>query len=150
MPLFTLQSNSAQIAQWLLEKEKYITDAADKTVDDLAQYAVSDLEKTRGNWHHEVNFVVTRPVKGARQIKTSDRVWWYLNKGTSVRRALLSRDWQSKTKPNWLGSGSGSGRVILISKRFNFPGIKARNWQTIVISNTRSRIPAALAVVVGK
>lgn len=143
--MISMQSNSTQIAQMLIAKGKYIDDTSEQAVDKLAAFAVSDLERTRGNWHHEVNFVITRPVKGTRRISTSDKIWWYLNLGTSVRRALLSPDWKSKTRPDWLGSGSGAGCVILVSKRFAFPGIQARNWQRIVITNTRNRIPIVLA-----
>lgn len=64
--------------------------------------------------------------------------WNWLNEGTRVRRALMSRNWKSKTKPGRLRSGSGAGQVIFISRRLNRPGIKARGWsKSIGRKNTR-------------
>jgi len=54
--------------------------------------------------------------------------WNWLNKGTRVRRALMSPDWQSKTAPNDYQSGTGQGKVVFISKDLELPGIKARRW----------------------
>ena len=55
----------------------------------------------------------------------------FLDEGTSVRWALMSSDWQSKTRPGVLKSGRGAGRVIVVGKRWMRrprPGIKARGW----------------------
>ncbi len=55
----------------------------------------------------------------------------FLDEGTSKRWALMSSDWQSKTRPGVLKSGQGRGRVIVIGKRRMRrprPGIQARDW----------------------
>ena len=58
--------------------------------------------------------------------------WFWLDKGTAVRRALMSPDWASKTAPDVVGSGPGSGKVIFVSRKLSLPGIKARNWSKII------------------
>ncbi len=54
--------------------------------------------------------------------------WNWLNKGTPVRRALMSKDWKSKTRPGLIGSGAGRGRMLFVSRKLKRPGIKARGW----------------------
>jgi hypothetical protein len=54
--------------------------------------------------------------------------WNFLNEGTKVRRAVMSKGWQSKTAPGRLRSGRGRGRVVFISRRISRPGIKPRGW----------------------
>lgn len=65
-------------------------------------------------------------------VYTSNEVYFWLNYGTSVRRAKLSKDWRSKTRVRELKAGGGSGRVERIDKRFAFPGIEARGWTDVV------------------
>lgn len=65
--------------------------------------------------------------------------WFWLNYGTQVRYALLSRDWQSKTKPGSIRSGMGAGRVLLRGyKAGRHPGIDARGW-VYIIEKMRSK-----------
>lgn len=59
--------------------------------------------------------------------------WRWLDEGTRVRRALMSRDWISKTAPAGSKLGSfqsfgGRGKVVFVSRKIRRPGIKARNW----------------------
>ena len=60
-------------------------------------------------------------------------VW--LDKGTRIRWALMSSDWNSKTKSGSFRSGRGRGRVVIAGRRAmrrrNIqarPGIQARGW----------------------
>lgn len=68
--------------------------------------------------------VLTGPTGNTMGVKK----WNWLNEGTRVRRAVMSRNWRSKTRPGSFSSGSGRGRVVFISKRISRPGIKARGW----------------------
>lgn len=69
-------------------------------------------------------------------------VW--LDKGTRIRWAVMSKDWRSKTRPGRLNSGPGSGRVVIAGRRAmqarNIaprPGIQARNWTELVAKRRR-------------
>lgn len=57
----------------------------------------------------------------------------FLDRGTSVRFAQLSSNWGSKTTPNSLVSGAGSGFVTYIDTNRPQPGIEARNWSQIIV-----------------
>jgi hypothetical protein len=70
-------------------------------------------------------------------------VW--LDEGTSIRWALMSSNWRSKTKPGKLRSGRGKGSVVIAGRRAmqrrNIrprPGIKARNW-TLTLQRQRRK-----------
>ena len=65
--------------------------------------------------------------------------WGWLDKGTSVRRAVMSRDWKSKTKVWRLTAGPGSGRVVFISKKIALPGIEARGWTDMILETWRPK-----------
>jgi len=62
----------------------------------------------------------------------------WLNKGTSIRWALLSEDWMSKTYPGRLGSTEGLGEVLIRGREMieagipAEPGIEARNWDKMI------------------
>ena len=58
--------------------------------------------------------------------------WKWLNEGTAVRRALLSPNWRSKTKPGTLRTGKGAGQVLAVGYQFAFDGIEARLWTDLV------------------
>lgn len=105
-----------------------------------------ELDKTTKTWRGEKPKFETlvgleRP-PGSASVLTgpsgSDKAvnkWVWLNEGTRIRWALMSKDWKSKTRPRWFGSGRGGGRVVIAGKRAMMrrgirprPGIKARGW----------------------
>lgn len=71
----------------------------------------------------------------------------FIERGTKVRRALLSFDWQSQTKPGRLASRMGRGKVVFISKKVNHPGIKARNFTGIILKTYKKRYPERMSQV---
>jgi len=75
--------------------------------------------------------VITGPVGSTEGAKK----WMWLDQGTKIRWALMSRDWRSKTTPHKYQSGRGSGRVLIAGRRAMQargirprPGIQARGW----------------------
>lgn len=133
-------------------------------LDSAADSVKRDLKNVTGTWNHSVDFKVTLNISGetaVARITTDDDVFHYLNKGTRVRYALMSPDWKSKTKPGRMRSGSGGGRLILVSKRKPWrrsrkrwprPGIKARGWmRDVQRSNTKKlQRDASIAKFKGK
>lgn len=70
--------------------------------------------------------------------------WRWLDEGTRIRWALMSRDWKSKTRRRVFGSGRGRGRVVIAGRRAmqrrNIPprpGIKAREWSVTLMKRRR-------------
>lgn len=58
--------------------------------------------------------------------------WHFLNEGTSIRHALMSKDWKSKTKVKHIGSSEGAGHVVFISRKIRRPGITARKFDDAI------------------
>lgn len=81
--------------------------------------------------------------------------WGWLDKGTSIRWALMSRDWRSKTKPGKLSSGGGAGRVVIAGRRAmqrrNIgprPGIRARGWSIKIGRKYKRRFPRRIGLAI--
>lgn len=71
--------------------------------------------------------------------------WRWLEYGTEIRWAVMSKDWRSKTRRAWLSSRRGRGRVLIAGRRAMMarnirprPGIEARNW-IAEVNKARSR-----------
>jgi hypothetical protein len=123
------ETNALQKA--LKATEAQIAAANELTAKDLERRALQLFKGTVKNWKHDVEFVsdIDFGPDGVTIIAgTDDQVYFYLDRGTQVRRAVMSLDWQSKTRPGSLQSGPGRGRVVFISKKISLPGIKARNF----------------------
>lgn len=136
-------------------RKKYNTEGILKgqmaALDSAADKIKRDLQSITGTWNHKPDFNVTVRISGegaSARVVTNDDVFHFLNEGTKVRYALMSPDWKSKTAPGRMRSGSGRGRLILVSKRKPWkrnrkrwprPGIKARGYmRDVQRTNTRS------------
>jgi hypothetical protein len=73
--------------------------------------------------------------------KTSEGAlkWFWLNDGTSLRWAVMSDNWESKTSPGTLSTGRGAGFVRIRGRgRMRArgldarPGIEARGWTELI------------------
>ena len=62
--------------------------------------------------------------------------WVWLNQGTKERWAIMSDPWVSKTKKGFMGSQVGQGHVVARGYGIGHarPGIKARGWTTMIMS----------------
>lgn len=63
----------------------------------------------------------------------------WVNRGTRVRFATMSKDWKSKTRPGVIASYHGSGRLLFVSRKHPRPGIQARNFTDIILRRVQSR-----------
>jgi len=52
----------------------------------------------------------------------------WLNEGTRVRHAVMSKDFRPKTRHRTIGSRRGRGGMVFVSRKIRLPGIKAREW----------------------
>jgi hypothetical protein len=101
------------------------------------KYAVSLLNQTTENWNGKPQMTYDIGYKGGNVAliagPTGDefnvKKWHWLNAGTRVRWARMSRDWRSKTAPGSLRSGQGKGNVEIAGRKAGpHPGIAARGW----------------------
>ena len=77
--------------------------------------------------------VLTGPTGGEKGVSK----WRWLNQGTRIRYALMSKDWQSKTKPGRYRSGPGRGKMLFVSRKLARPGIEARDWTGKLMKSRR-------------
>jgi len=77
--------------------------------------------------------------------------WGWLDEGTSIRWAVMSGNWKSKTVSKRLKSRRGGGKVVIAGKRAmqkrNIkprPGIKARGWTKIIEKRRRKKFVAMM------
>lgn len=70
--------------------------------------------------------------------------WFWLDQGTKIRWALMSRDWRSKTTRRSFSSRPGEGRAVLRGRRAMLaagigprPGIEAREWTNLLMENRK-------------
>lgn len=100
-----------------------------------AQAMRRDYEKTVATWDDPPKFTqvtdTTSPDISV-LVGTDDPIYGYLDRGTRVRRALMSPDFRAKTRPGELRSYPGQGGVVFISKKLALPGIEARGWTRII------------------
>lgn len=106
-----------------------------RAVKSRAQAMKRDYERVVATWDDKPVFEqitqTTRPDISV-LVGTDDRIFGYLDRGTRVRRALMSPDFSPKTRPGELRSYPGQGEVVFVSKKLNLPGIKARGWSKMI------------------
>ena len=97
----------------------------------------NELRKTTATWHGDKpTFVSEVSIKGGNLTvitgpagnEMGAKKWGWLDQGTRVRYATMSKDWQSKTRVKWFGSGRGRGRMLFVNRKRPRPGIAARGW----------------------
>ena len=118
-----------------------------------------DLEKTVKTWKNKPKFTYVSEFKGGDAVmmvgpsgpSQEATIWGYLEAGTRVRWAVMSKDYRSKTSPGGWDSGQGGGRVVIAGKKAMMkrgirprPGIQARRWLDTVVHRNRSHYREAL------
>lgn len=115
-----------------------------KMKDALRQFTAKvkrDFDKTMATWDKHPTFkekVKFARGEGTAKVSVVDKVYGALDEGTDIRWALLSGDWRSKTRPGFIGSGPGAGRVLMrggLMKKAGIPpgpGIEARGWSGVI------------------
>lgn len=76
--------------------------------------------------------------------------WWWLELGTRVRYATMSRDFRAKTTRGELGSRAGKGHMVFVSRRHPRPGIKARNWRAAILKLRKRPFRDAMRAAFGR
>ena len=113
-----------------------------KAAKKIEKEAKASFEMTVKNWKHKPKFASKTDegatVGGIRiQVATDDPIYLYVDKGTKVRYATMSKDWKSKTEPDVVGTFPGKGRRLFVNKRRPRPGIKARNFTKHIAKTTK-------------
>lgn len=94
-----------------------------------------DYEKTVATWKVRPRFeMLTQRTSSIASVLvgTDNRIYAYVNNGTSIRYATMSKDWDSKSRVHVIGSFPGSGRREFVSKFHPQRGIAAREWSLVI------------------
>lgn len=105
----------------------------------------TDFDTTVMTWRRQPDFRIQKPSEDTRIIGTEDQIYQYIDFGTRVRYATMSRDFRPKTVPNMIGSQQGRGRVLYISRRRPRPGIQARNFSRVIQKKWQDQFPTILS-----
>lgn len=136
-----LTSNSPRLSAYLRNVARQLPQVLDEAVHQSALDGLGMWQSVEATWTTKSEFVIQHEGTGRWGIKTDDpRVKW-LDKGTSVRYALMSKDWRSKTKPGYITSYQGAGHMVFVSRKHPRPGITARQFSRII--HERAQAPTA-------
>ncbi len=94
-----------------------------------------DYEKTVATWKVKPQFeMLTQRTSSIASVLvgTDNRIYAYVNNGTSVRYATMTPDWDSKSRVRIIGSYPGRGSRAFISKSHPQRGIAAREWSLVI------------------
>lgn len=107
----------------------------------LMRQTVSSWSGSKPTFHAKVETdgpnikVVTEPSGDKKGVEK----WIYLDQGTRIRWALMSKGFKAKTKPGNFRSGTGKGGAVIVGRRAmqkrNIaprPGIQARQWSELI------------------
>lgn len=119
-----------------------------KTMPNIVQQALRDLAQTEAiplfqntvrTWVHQPSFTPQPTARGWAIGIDPVKPYLYIDRGTRVRYALMSKDWRSKTKPGVIASFRGQGRMLFVSRKMPRPGIQARNFTDIIMRRMQAR-----------
>jgi hypothetical protein len=112
------------------------------------------LDLTTKKWTGDIPYFVSVETVGPSQLTLTTgphgkgkgaMKWIYLEEGTKIRWAVMSKGFRPKTRRAFLGSSKGKGGAVIAGKRAMMarnirprPGIQARNWLAEV-NKLRSR-----------
>lgn len=89
--------------------------------------ALSLYAKTTRTWVTPTKFSARKTTKGL-SILVNNKNYIYIDRGTSVRYATMTKGFKAKTKVGVLYSYQGAGRVAFVNKAKPKPGIQARGF----------------------
>lgn len=134
--------------------------AIDNALTQSAKAIRVDFLVTAQSWSHKPGFKVD---KGDyyRDIYTLDEIYSYVNYGTKPhiissqfgpgfgpgpRRLVFQRDYQAKTRPDWLGSrGGGKSGPVVFARQVRHPGTSPRNFAKNIKKKWDAEWPRQLA-----
>ena len=114
----------------------------DKTLVELANGIKMDFEATTRTWQHRPEFIIDPT--GQRGVYTGDPIYRFITRGTSIRYATMTPNFQPKSRRRVIGSSPGAGGLAYVSRRIPRPGIQAREWEEAIRDKWRSKFPVLI------
>lgn len=133
-------SNTSKIAARYRRMARAMPGLTQQAIGALMQNEALPLfAKTTATWNQQPTFTPQPTARGWTIVVDPAFPYGWVNKGTRVRYALMSKDWKSKTKPNVIASYRGSGKMLFVSRKRPRPGIVARNFSDIILKRVQAR-----------
>lgn len=107
-------------------------------LDEASKEALRLANLTTQSWDERPTFTahkVYSDLGGRVEIWVSDKRWLWLDQGTKVRYAVMTKPFVAKTKVGVLYSYGGTGRLARVmqkKKKNALPGIAARGWSDLI------------------
>lgn len=127
-------------------KLNVLKDATEKGLDRGAKIVQKSFQETMGTFKRKHPVRINRR-KAYRFIWVDDRVYSFINYGTSIRWAVMSSDWRSKTRPGSIRPRSGRGKPVVIGRRAMTrrgispkPGIRARRFDKAIVERDAPKV----------
>lgn len=124
----------AELPKTHFQGAKFVKLVQDAIAETVAEDARGLVDKTVATWTHKPDISVEVTARGSRvrvgNVQVGSRrkpIWKYLDEGTAKRYAVMTKGFAAKTRPGYLVSYAGRGRLAYISDKPR-PGIKARGW----------------------
>lgn len=140
---FSRQAALNPLKQFNMQAVKLAEKAA---LDEAQKQALVLVNKTTSTWDTQPRFTarrVTNADGGSVIIVSSSMVWMWLDQGTKVRYAVMTKGFKAKTKVGVLYSYQGAGKVGTVNTKKPRPGIKARGWSQAIMAQVAPGIHAA-------
>lgn len=107
-----------------------------------ANIQIKMFRQTTSYWRHKPVFDYKIEMFGDTMqlsVFTDDEIYFYIDRGTSVRFATMHPDFRSKTTPGSRKSGRGHGPYdpVFVSKKVPRPGIEARHFTDMIFDERR-------------
>lgn len=133
-------SNTSKISQRYRAMARNMPNIVNAALRELVQQeAIPLFQNTTKTWQNKPTFTAAPTARGWQVEIDPAFPYQWVNKGTRVRYATMSKDWKSKTKPGVLASFNGKGRLLFVSRKHPRPGIQARNFQDIIMKRMQAR-----------
>lgn len=133
-------SNISQVSERFKRMSHNLPGVIDRAVYDLVdKEALPLFGNTVQTWQTQPRFSTRKTARGYGVEVQPLYPFEWVNRGTRIRYATMSKDWRSKTRPNVIGSTAGAGRMLFVSRKHPRPGIVARNFTDIILKRVQSR-----------
>ena len=114
----------------------HVMNTADKMI-------TQDMASAIDTWKHKSSIRFEKRMRLSSSsitvsISTDDAVFNFVEGGTEVRYATMTKDFRPKTHPGSLNSGKGRGGVNYIDKRIPRPGVEAREFYRVSAEKRRA------------
>lgn len=141
----------SEIPKTRFQSATFVKRIQDAIAEEVGGEARMSAEKTIVTWNNKPDVVVETTARGTRlkigNVKLGNRskpIWKYLDQGTAVRYATMTKGFRAKTRPGYLVSYAGAGRLAYVSTKVPRPGIAPRRWSESIQSRGRKAIQAGV------